>query len=112
MPRGRSQCLSYVGRVAVRGKGEGWGFPNLYRRVVEWGSISRSLTYSSYSSPRNTYEAIQYGEPTTAKGSFLVPSLQRQGGHISSSDISPKLKGMGQASSPSTENTPGGFTHV
>lgn len=39
-----------------------------------------ALTFSSYSSPRNTSGAIQYGEPTTANGSFLAPSLQRQGG--------------------------------
>lgn len=90
------------GSVGLREKAGG---SQIYRRVVGWGSISRSLTFSSYSSPRNTSGAIQYGEPTTAKGSFLAPSLQRQGGQISSSDISPKLKGMRQASSPSTENT-------
>lgn len=38
-----------------------------------------ALTFSSYSSPRNTSGAIQYGEPTTANGSFLAPSLQEQG---------------------------------
>lgn len=70
-----------------------------------------ALTFSSYSSPRNTSGAIQYGEPTTAKGSFLTPSLQ-EGVRTLYSDVSPKQKGMGRAFSPPTENVTGSFTHV
>lgn len=98
-------------KVTVRGMGEGGEggcWKGLYLRVS--GGLE-ALTFSSYSSPRNTSGAIQYGEPTTAKGSFLTPSLQ-EGVRTLYSDVSPKQKGMGRAFSPPTENVTGSFTHV
>lgn len=47
-------------------------------------------TFSLYSSPRRTSGAIQYGEPTTARGSLSPPSLgtttRRRGSHAQEED--------------------------
>lgn len=76
--QGAELAVILCGKGDSEGCGEGGG-PEYLVGCCWIGLYSRALTFSSYSSPRNTSGAIQYGEPTTANGSFLAPSLQEQG---------------------------------
>lgn len=73
---------------------------------------AKTSAFSSYSSPRNTSGAIQYGEPTTANGSFLAPSLQRQGGQNLQFRYLPQTKGDRASLLSIHRKQTGGFTHV
>lgn len=109
--------LSCVGWVTVRDMGEGGGPEHLVGLLLDRALFKVSgrlgaLTFSSYSSPRNTSGAIQYGEPTTANGSFLAPSLQEQGSQNLLFRHLPQEKRMGVSPLPTHRKCHWGFTHV
>lgn len=104
-------------KVTVRDMGEGGGPEHLVGLLLDRALFKVSgrlgaLTFSSYSSPRNTSGAIQYGEPTTANGSFLAPSLQEQGSQNLLFRHLPQEKRMGVSPLPTHRKCHWGFTHV